>query len=261
MKCKDIIRMLEELAPPSYACGWDNPGLICGRKEKEVKKVLVALDATKKAVDKAVEIGADMIVTHHPMIFSAMKQINDDSFIGDKVLTMAEHGICCYAMHTNYDIAGGMAEICGAKMELVNPEPFEVMGEMDDRPVGIGQVGSLPEKMTLSQCAAKVKEAFGLSSVLVFGELDRVVEIAAVSPGSGRSMIKEADKKRVDVLITGDIGHHEGLDSMDMGFAVIEAGHYGLEQVFIGHLCEYIEAQGEDVEAVPFYEGMPYQVL
>ena len=261
MKCKDIIKMLEELAPPSYACGWDNPGLICGRKEKEVRKILVALDATNKAVDKAVEIGADMILTHHPMIFSAMKQINDDSFIGHKVLTMAERGICCYAMHTNYDIAGGMAEICGAKMGLMNPEPFEVMGELEDRPVGIGQVGRLPEKMTLAQCAAKVKEAFGLSNVLVFGDLDRMVEFAAVSPGSGRSMIKEADKKKVDVLITGDIGHHEGLDSMDMGFAVIEAGHYGLEQVFIGHLCEYIESFGEGLEAVPFFEGMPYQVL
>lgn len=261
MKCKDIIRMLEELAPPSYACGWDNPGLICGRREKEVKKILVALDATKKAVDKAVEIGADMIVTHHPMIFSAMKQVNDQSFIGDKVLTMAEHGICCYAMHTNYDIAGGMAEICGAKMGLKNPEPFEVMGEMDDRLVGIGQVGNLPQKMTLTECAKKVKEAFGLSNVLVFGDLDRMVEYAAISPGSGRSMIKEADKKKVDVLITGDIGHHEGLDSMDMGFAVIEAGHYGLEQVFIPHLCEYIEERMDHVEAAAFFEGMPYQVI
>ena len=261
MKCKDIIRMLEELAPPSYACGWDNPGLICGRKEKEVKKILVALDATKKAVEKAVETGADMIVTHHPMVFSAIKQINDDSFIGDKILTMAEHGICCYAMHTNYDIAGGMAEICGAKMGLVNPEPFEVTGEIDGRLVGIGQVGKLPEKMTLAECARKVKQAFGLSNVLVFGELDRQVEYAAVSPGSGRSMLKEADKKKVDVLITGDIGHHEGLDSMDMGFAVIEAGHYGLEQVFIGHLCEYVETQMEGIQAIPYFEGMPYQVI
>ena len=261
MKCKDIIRLLEELAPPSYACGWDNPGLICGRKDKEVKKVLVALDATKAAVAKAVEIGADMILTHHPMVFSAIKQINDDSFLGEKLLTMMENGICCYAMHTNYDIAGGMAEICGSRMELQNPEPFELTGELDERPVGIGQVGTLPEKMSLKSCAEKVKNAFGLSEVLVFGDLERQVEYAAVSPGSGRSMLKEADKKKVDVLITGDIGHHEGLDSKDMGFAVIEAGHYGLEQVFIGHLCEYLEDRAEGVEAVPYYEGMPYQVI
>ncbi len=261
MKCKDIIRMLEELAPPSYACGWDNPGLICGRKEKEIKKILVALDATKKAVEKAVVEGADMIITHHPMIFSAIKQVNGDSFIGDKVLTMAENGISCYAMHTNYDIAGGMAEICGSRMELMNPEPFEVTGEMDDRLVGIGQAGCLPEKMTLLECAGKVKEAFGLANVLVFGELDRMVQYAAISPGSGRSMLKEADKKKVDVLITGDIGHHEGLDSLDMGFAVIEAGHYGLEQVFIEHLCEYVKEHTEGIDVIPYYEGMPYQVV
>lgn len=261
MKCKDIITLLEELAPPSYACGWDNPGLICGRKEKDIKKILVALDATKNAVNKAVEEGADMILTHHPMVFSAIKQVNDGSFIGEKLLTMIEQGICCYAMHTNYDIAGGMAEICGARIELRNPAPFEVTGEIDDRLVGIGQVGTLPEKMTLAECADKVKKAFGLSNVLVFGNLERQVEYVAISPGSGRSMLKEADKKKVDVLITGDIGHHEGLDSLDMGFAVIEAGHYGLEQVFITHLCEYIEQNMKGIQAVPYFEGMPYQVL
>ena len=72
MKCKDIIKLLEELAPPSYACEWDNPGLVCGRRENEVTKILVALDATNKAVKKAVEEGADFIVTHHPMIFSGI---------------------------------------------------------------------------------------------------------------------------------------------------------------------------------------------
>lgn len=261
MKCKDIITLLEELAPPSYACEWDNPGLICGRRDYDVKKIMVALDATNRVVKKAVEEGADMIVTHHPMIFGSIKKVNDDTFLGDKIVTLLENRISCFAMHTNYDIAGGMAQICGEKMNLVNPEPFELTGEMDERPVGIGQVGHLPEKMTLRTCAKRVKEAFGLSEVLVFGDLDRKVSYAAVSPGSGRSMLKEALKKQVDVLITGDIGHHEGLDSMDMGFAVIEAGHYGLEQVFISHLCEYLQEMTEGIDVIPYYEGMPYQVV
>lgn len=261
MKCKDIIKLLEELAPPSYACEWDNPGLVCGRKEQEVHKIIVALDATNETIKKAVEVGVDMIVTHHPMIFGSIKKVNDDTFLGDKILTLAENHISCFAMHTNYDIAGGMAEICGEKMNLVNPEPFELMGEREERPVGIGQVGALPAPMTLAQCAKKVKEAFGLSEVLVFGDLDKVVSYAAVSPGSGRSMLKEALKKKVDVLITGDIGHHEGLDSMDMGFAVIEAGHYGLEQVFISHICDYLTQNTDNIEMIPYFEGMPYQVV
>ena len=199
-KVKYVTKVIEQFAPLSIQEKWDNSGLCIGSPDAVVSSVLFGLDCTPELVDEAIECGADMIVTHHPMIFSAMKQINDDSFIGDKVLTMAEHGICCYAMHTNYDIAGGMAEICGAKMGLVDPEPFEVMGEMEDRLVGIGQVGNLPEKMTLADCAAKVKESFGLSNVLVFGDLNRRVEYAAVSPGSGRSMIKEADKKGVSCL-------------------------------------------------------------
>ena len=195
------------------------------------------------------------------MIFSSVKKVNDDTFLGEKILTLIEHKISCFAMHTNYDIAGGMAEICGEKMGLIDPVPFELMGELDERPVGIGQAGMLPCEMTLAECAAKVKEAFGLSQVLVFGDLEKKVSYAAVSPGSGRSMLKEALKKKVDVLITGDIGHHEGLDSMDMGFAVIEAGHYGLEQVFIPHLVEYLTANAKGVEVIPYYEGMPYQVV
>jgi dinuclear metal center YbgI/SA1388 family protein len=261
MECREIIKLLEELAPPSYAFDWDNPGLIAGRKSQEVKKILVALDATKPAVEKAVKEGADLIVTHHPMLFSSVKKINDDDFLGEKLLTLIENRIGCYAMHTNYDIAGGMAEICGEKTGLLDAEPFEWIGEWQARPVGIGQVGRLPKKMTLKECAELVKDAFGLPEVLVFGDLSTMVERAAVSPGSGRGMLKEAKNKQVDVLITGDIGHHEGLDSMDMGFAVIEAGHYGLEQVFIGHVTEYLKEHTEGVEILPFYEGVPWKTV
>lgn len=261
MEGREIIKMLEELAPPSYAFDWDNPGLVCGRKRKEVKKIMVALDATNTVIDRAVTEQVDLIVTHHPMIFSGIKKVNDDSFLGEKILTLAEHGIGCFAMHTNYDIAGGMAEICGEKMGLLQPVPLEETHKIEERPVGIGQVGYLPKKVTVRTCAQQVKEAFGLSEVLVFGELDREVSYVAISPGSGRSMLKEAQKKGVDVLITGDVGHHEGLDSMDMGFAVIEAGHYGLEQVFINHVTSYLREKTEGVEVIPYHEGVPYQVI
>ena len=260
MECREIIAQLEFLAPSSYACDWDNPGLIVGRNNQEIKKILVALDATQKTIRKAVEEKADMIVTHHPMIFSSIKKVNDDDFIGEKIMTLIEHKICCFAMHTNYDIAGGMAEICGSKMGLIDPVPFECTGEMEGRPVGIGQIGTLAEKMTLTECAKKVKEAFHLEHVLVFGDPDRIIETVAISRGSGRSMLKEAWKKQADVLITGDIGHHEGLDSMDMGFAVIEAGHYGLEHVFIDHVSRYLKEQNREIDVIPYYEGVPYQV-
>ncbi|MDO4555213.1 MAG: Nif3-like dinuclear metal center hexameric protein [Lachnospiraceae bacterium] len=261
MKCSEIIDLIELLAPPSYACDWDNPGLVVGRKEREIRTILTALDATRAAVEKAMEEKADLIVTHHPMIFSSIKKINDGDFLGEKLLTLAENKISCYAMHTNYDIAGGMAEICGSRIGLLDPVPFEMTGEKEGRPVGIGQVGELPEEMTLLECADKVKEAFGLSDLLVFGDLSGKVKRAAISPGSGRSMLREAGEAQVDVLITGDIGHHEGLDSMDMGFSVIEAGHYGLEQVFIQHITEYLTKKTKNVKVIPFYEGVPYKIV
>ena len=110
MECQKIMACLERLSPRQYACDWDNVGLLVGRKDKEVNKIMIALDATHDVITKAVAEQVDMLITHHPMIFSSVKQINDDNFITEKVLMLAEHGICYYAMHTNFDIVGGMAE-------------------------------------------------------------------------------------------------------------------------------------------------------
>ncbi len=93
MKCSEIIRVLEELSPKQYACEWDNVGLLVGRRDKEVKNLMIALDATMEVVTQACEKGVDMLVTHHPMIFSSMKNVTGDSVLGEKVLLLAEHGI------------------------------------------------------------------------------------------------------------------------------------------------------------------------
>ena len=111
MKCQDIVDILDKLSPKEYACDWDNVGLLVGRKDREINKILVSLDASKEVVLYGVNQGFDMIITHHPMIFSSLKQINEDDFTAQKVLTLAEKGICYYAMHTNFDAVGGMAEL------------------------------------------------------------------------------------------------------------------------------------------------------
>lgn len=261
MKCKKIIEVLQQLAPNSYAMSWDNSGFLVGRTDIEVKKIGVALDATNEVIEKAVQDKVDMIITHHPVIFSSIKQVNDQTFLGKKILTLVENHISCYAMHTNYDIAGGMPELAAKRIGLIAREPLEITNEVDGKLEGIGKIGVLDKTLTLEECAELVKESFELKNVLVFGDKDREIKCVAISPGSGRSMIKEAVKKGADVIITGDIGHHEGLDAMDMGISVIEAGHYGLEYIFIDHVAKYLRDCIKDIEVITYFSGVPYSVL
>ena len=112
MKCSEIIKILETLSPRSMACDWDNPGLLAGRSGKEVKTIFLAVDATDSVIEQAEQAGADMILTHHPLIFKGIKQVSDQNFIGRRVLRMIQDDISYYAMHTNFDAAPGcMADL------------------------------------------------------------------------------------------------------------------------------------------------------
>ena len=125
MLCREIIDVIEGTYPKEAALAWDNVGLLVGRTEKEVKRIYVALDATDEIIEAAIRGNADMLVTHHPLIFSPLKTVTDEHFISNRVVKLLQHDISYYAMHTNYDVLG-MAELSGKMMELVQAEPLEV---------------------------------------------------------------------------------------------------------------------------------------
>ena len=129
------------------------------------------------------------------------------------------------------------------------------------RTEGIGRYGRLERKMTLRECCEQVKQAFSLENVKVFGNLDTEVLAAAISPGSGKSVIGNALRAGVDVLITGDIDHHEGIDAVAQGMAVIDAGHYGVEHIFIPYMKEYLEKEAKGLEVVTQPLTFPFQVI
>ena len=215
MKVLEWMEHLEKLAPVSMACQWDNPGLLAGRGEKEVKKVLIALDATDEVVDMAVEEQVDLLLTHHPLIFKGVKKVNDQDFIGRRLIKLIQADISYYAMHTNFDIAPGcMADLAAEKLKLFETSPLEVTGETEGNLYGIGKVGNLAEELTLRELTDKVKEGFGLMSVMVYGGrlTDRPVKRIALCPGSGKGMAEAAIDAGAQVLITGDMGHHDGID-------------------------------------------------
>lgn len=265
MRCSEVIGRLEQLAPVGYACEWDNPGLLAGRMDKEVKKVLLALDATDEVVEQAVREQADLLLTHHPLIFKALKKVNDQDFIGRRIIKLIQADISYYAMHTNFDIAPGcMADLAAGLLDLQDPLPLEVTDVADGVPIGIGKVGTLSNPLTLPELGALVKERFGLPFVTVYGlgQIKGPLERIAVSPGSGGSMIAHGLASGAKVLVTGDIGHHEGIDAVANGMAVIDGGHYGLEHIFMGFMERYLKEQfGPDLAVILAGEAFPAGVL
>ena len=262
MTIKELTYKLEQNIPLEKAESWDNSGLQVGRKNKAVKKVLLALDATEEVIEEAVQWQADLLLTHHPLTLDGVRQVQAETLTGHKIFTLIRHDICHYAMHTNYDVVE-MGAAAGEMMKLQQPQVLEVTGtdEKTGKQEGIGRVGSLVRPVTVEECAQIVKRIFNLDTVKVFGDLDQVIERVAICPGSGKSMIGTAIRKKAQVMITGDIGHHDGIDAVDQGIAVIDAGHYGLEHIFVERMEEYLKKQFPNMEIRKTKSGNPFQVI
>ncbi len=238
MTVQEIIAILEEFAPREYACTWDNVGLMAGRKNAEVTHVYVALDADDFAVEEAVSLGCDMLLTHHPLLFSPIKKINEESIQGRRLLTLIENHIAYYAMHTSFDSApGGMADLAAARLGLTK---VRVMEETM-APAGLGCVGRFPEPIRMDQLCQKIKGAFSLPFLTLYGgEEEQEIRTLAILPGSGRGEIELARSLGADAYLTGDLTYHDGIDAMAEKFPVIDAGHYGLEWIFIPFMVDFL---------------------
>lgn len=260
MNCGQICERLEEASPKSFAESWDNVGLLCGRPEKEVHRIYIAVDATGEIIEDAIAKHADMLITHHPLIFKPLKQVEGTHFVGNRVLALAEHGIAYYAMHTNFDVMG-MADAVADELALRDRKVLSVTYEDDISKEGIGRVGALPRQMTLRECAEYVKSKCNVDYVKVFGKPDTAIIMAAVSPGSGKDMVDDAIRHGADVLITGDIDHHTGLDALEQDLAIIDAGHYGLEKVFVPYMVEYLKRNIPGCECITAPEQNPFWIV
>lgn len=230
----EIRERIEQQFPPSYAMSWDNPGLLVGSGSREVTKVVLALDATDEVIDEAIRAGAELILTHHPMIFKSVAKVNDESAVGRRILKLVRHDISYYAMHTNFDIApGGMAKLVAERMGVRVLRPMEVTGQAEEAPIGIGFVGLLSEgPLRAETLARRIKERFSIPSV-VYYDGGREIQKVAVCPGSGRGLYGLAREAGADAYITGDMGHHDGIDAVEDGVTLIDAGHFGLEHIYV----------------------------
>ena len=224
MKVKEVIKVIEDFAPLSIQEGWDNSGLCIGSPDAEVTSVLLGLDCTPELVDEAIACGADMIVTHHPLIFSGLKKISPDDQVGGAVIKAIKAGICIYAAHTNADKV--IAGVSGAMAARLGLEDVRILDE-DAEGTGLGVVGNLPAPISAEDAIALVKERFSLKVLKCSAPVNGPVSRIAMCGGSGASLIGEAQKSGAQLYISGDISYHNYFTRE--GFMIMDIGHYESE--------------------------------
>lgn len=236
-KVKHIMDFMEEIAPKTLAESWDNVGLMIGDKNQDVKKILVALDGTSQVIDEALEIGADMIITHHPFIlFQKMKSINKDNVFGEKIYSLIQNNISIFSAHTNLDsVDEGINDVLANLFNLENTEKL-------DEESGLGRIGDLKSPIKLEDFAHKIEETLKTNNLLrLVGNKEKDIKRVAVCGGSGASFISLAKSKGADLYITGDVKFHEAQDAQDLNLALADVTHYSGEVIIVPVLVEKLE--------------------
>ena len=236
MKVKDIISVIEEFAPLSLQENWDNSGLCIGSPEDSVSSVLLGLDCTPELVDEAISCGADMIVTHHPLIFSGLKKISPEDKVGEAVIKAIKAGISIYAAHTSADKV--IAGVSGAMAARLGLKDVAILDEDGDG-TGLGVVGNLPEAMAAEDVIRLVKDRFGLKAMRASRPVDGMIERIALCGGSGGSLIKAARRSGAQLYISGDISYHNFFT--EDGFMIMDIGHYESEIEIVDILFSLIK--------------------
>lgn len=235
MTVKNIFDFLNCLYPESLACSFDNVGLLIGDGEKQVKKVLISLDCTLDTVKKAVQNGCELIITHHPVIFSPLKNI----LAGSIQFELIKNGISVISMHTNLDVADGGVNDC-----LCNALGLKNIKTITANDGYVLKMGSI-SPVSADKLAEHIKEKLGGCVKFVDGQ--KPIGNVLVCSGSGGEFISEAVKNGADALITADIKHHQFLEAKDSDISLFDAGHFNTEDVVIEPLFKILSKEFPEI--------------
>lgn len=233
MKLTDFLAALETVAPAALAMAGDNIGLLVGPDHDEVAAVLVALDCTSVTAAEAKDLGADLLLAHHPVFFNGVKRLLPDDPETAGPYMLARHGIGLVAAHTNLDAAeGGVNDALARTLGVRDAVPFGSDG--------MGRAGALETPMTLGDFAALVADKLS-AAVRVCAEADRLVSRVALIGGAAGERFPEAIAAGADVFVTGECKHHHALAAAALGLAVVDAGHYETENVALAPLIKRLQ--------------------
>ncbi|WP_030918594.1 Nif3-like dinuclear metal center hexameric protein [Streptosporangium amethystogenes] len=251
----DIVTELETRYDPRWAESWDAVGLVCGDPAAEVRRILFAVDPVAAVADEALEWGADLIVTHHPLYLRGTTSVAATTFKGRLIHTLIKNDIALFTAHTNADVADpGVSDALARAVGLTGPL-VPLMPAADDPGRGLGRIGSLPAPVPLAEFARQAARGLPATAggLRVAGDPGRPVQRIAVSGGSGDSLLGVARAAGVDVFLTADLRHHPASEFMEAdGPALIDAAHWATEWPWLAdaahHLTSALAARGITVE-------------
>ena len=236
----EIEKLLKSEIPMELAESWDNVGLLVGDRDREVRRVLVALDATDSVIDEAIDNYIDLIVTHHPVIFGGLKSITKDKC--GNIYRLIEKGISVFSAHTNFDkLEVGTSAVLADKLCLKNTEVLSSNG--------FGRIGELENPILFDTYICIIKNILGLDYVNVVGEMKKPIKKVAVCGGSGSEFLEVAFRKGADLYISGDVTYHNAQRARELGINWVDATHYASENISMKNLKEIVDkvVEGTDI--------------
>lgn len=236
-----IYDAIDRLAPFWLTMDFDNTGILIGDRNREVSCALLALDCTPAVVEQARQLGAQLIVTHHPVIFHPLKRVNEDAV----VYQLIRSDIAVISAHTNLDIAqGGVNDALASAIGLRDCRGLELLNEQTG--AWLGRIGTLPEPLSPESFAAHIKACLNAASVK-FAAAPRAIHTVALCSGSGADCLDAAISAGADALLTSEVKQHEYLAAAAAGISIFDAGHFDTEDIVIEPLRDYLAKEIPDV--------------
>ena len=235
MNINEITAIMEGIADPNLASEWDNCGMQVVASGKKIEKALIALEVVGAVIEEAKVNSADIIITHHPLIFDPLRRVDYNTVTGSYIVELVKSGISVYSAHTNFDAAeGGNNDYIASLLTLANVKKFEREGTC--------RSGELLMRMSFREVCSYVKDMLKLEYLSAVGSPMMQIRTVGVCCGSGGSMIDAAIDSGCDLFITGDVKYHDARYAIAKGICLIDAGHYGTEKFFVKNCAEKLEA-------------------
>ena len=238
----DVLNAVETIAPAALAEEWDNIGLQAGCRQWPVKRVLTALDPTVEVIREARSREANVLVTHHPLIFSPIRALDLDTPLGEILQELLCHHIAVISAHTNLDSTqGGVNDILASCLAIEGQTVLQPAAE--DAVCGLGRIGNLPERSSLANLAAAIKSRMAIPHIRFAGDPDLPVDRVALCSGSGSSLLRTFLDSDAQVYVTGDVRYHDAREVEAYGRGVIDIGHYESEHILLQSFSKQLAAQ------------------
>lgn len=259
MKISELGKLIDSFCNPVLSESWDNPGFQISFGEKEVKRVLVALEITEEVIEEAVNSKAEAIVTHHPLIFGGISSIDENKIIGNHIIKLIQNEISVFSCHTDFDkMDGGNNDYLGRVLEM------EDICRIDGDTEGYLRKGNLKEEMTVAELRNHIAGCLEINPlhIRIAGDTEKKVKKCAWCTGAGSDFMDTAFADGCDAYITGDTKYHEVQEAEFLGRTVIDAGHYGTEKIFTPNMAAMLKERVSDIEVIMSEQNLnPYRII